>query len=185
MKMYPYANLKFKTSLSKEEILGRLHVIVEPVKKVRMPLSASKKPYEGEVNEDDFSMMLLAKYARKNMAPVKGKIEQDVGGYVVNAKVRLSIFAYLIILFFIALFLIILYTTVLYPLLTGTPTADELSFAFSIVSYFAFFAVLFYVLEMIPFLRMYNRIKKDFCMLLKTEEVEDLGIRGERRKEYE
>ena len=166
MKLYPYANLKFKTSLSKEEILGRLNVAVEPVKKYRMLLSTSQKPYEGEVNEDDFSMMLLAKYARKNMAPVKGKIEQDGGGYVVNAKVRLSILGYLIILFFFALFLFILYSVILYPLLTGTPTADELEFASGIVSFFGFFAVLFYVMEMIPFLKLYNRVKKDFCMLL-------------------
>ena len=185
MKLFPYANLKFKTSLSKAEILGRLNIIVEPLKKYRTPLSTSEKAYEGEVNEDDFSIMLIARYARKNMMPVKGKIEQDVGGYVVNAKVRLSILGYLIILFFVALFLIILFSTLLYPLLTGSPTSDEVKFALSIISYFGVFAILFYVLEMMPFSKFYNRIKKDFCMLLKTEEVEDLGIRGERRKEYE
>lgn len=139
MKLYPYANLKFKTSLSKEEILGRLNVVVEPVKKYRMPLSTSQKPYEGKVNEDDFSMMLLAKYARKNMAPVRGKIDQALGGYVVNAKIRLHIIGYLVLLFALAIFLVIFYSVLLHPLLLDNITSEAVQFALSIVLYFAFF----------------------------------------------
>ena len=185
MKLYPYANLKFKTSLSKEELLLRLKVIVEPVKKVRLPLSTPEKPYEGKVNEDDYSMMLLAKYARKSLAPIKGKIEQDVGGYVVNAIVRLNIFGYLVLLFALIIFLGILYSVLLHPLLMDNMASEAVQFALSTVLYFTFFLIVFYVMYMIPFLRLYNRVKKDFCTILKTEEVEDLGIRGGRRQEYE
>ena len=150
-----------------------------------MPLSTSQKPYEGEVNEDNFSMMLLAKYVRKNMAPVKGKIEQDVGGYVVKAKVRLHIIGDILLLLGLTVPFLFIIIDFVRPILKGTATSINYSVEFTVLLGLVGLYLVFYFMQMPPFWRMQNRVKKDLCMLLKTEDVEDLGIRGERRKEYE
>jgi hypothetical protein len=93
MKFLPAENITYKTKLKEEEILKRLSDNVEPEKMFRfgMFFGGSTKPYEGQINRQEFDIKRIIGYRNSFLPRINGIIERDYDGMTIKVKMRLHV----------------------------------------------------------------------------------------------
>jgi len=88
----PFENITYKTKLNSEEILRRMSKIIEPKQAFRVTWffkNNNYKPYEGNINSNSFSISRIIGYRNSFVPTIKGVIEKDSNGTIINIKMRL------------------------------------------------------------------------------------------------
>lgn len=95
MNFLPYANLTYKTHLSKDEIVKKLSKKIEPKQWIRMSgvfADNSYQPYEGSISENTFKINRIIGYRNSFLPHIKGEIEETKDSTLIHIKMRLHIF---------------------------------------------------------------------------------------------
>ena len=90
MILFPYERSTIKTSLTPQAVQQRLSEQVEPRQFLGRWFWANHKPYEGEVNDEGFTILRII-YTRNSFRPViQGKIQPEMGGCLIKVTMRPS-----------------------------------------------------------------------------------------------
>jgi hypothetical protein len=90
MKLLPIENITYQTKLKEEDIIHRLVENIEPKKMFRFG-SGSTKPYEGEIDENTFSIRRIIRNKNSFLPQIKGKIEKEYYSTIISVKMRLRL----------------------------------------------------------------------------------------------
>lgn len=95
MLLLPIDTITYRTKLSEDEVISRLTAIIDTERKVRSIFASSPitKPYEGQVNGNQFTVRRIIRYRNSFLPEIKGTIQQGVGETLVRVKMHLHIFA--------------------------------------------------------------------------------------------
>ena len=157
VRFIPYEKFIIKTSFSSDEIKQKLSEIIEPARTFRYEFSSKYKPYEGEVDGDNFKINKTICYGRsgKVFSPIiKGKIQ----GSSLEVIIRLDWFAEIFIVFFLGV----------WGLLTLSVVFTKQAFtAFNSIPIVMFVSM--YLLWVIQFNSDVIKSKRFLCNLLESE----------------
>jgi len=95
MRFLPFENITYETRLSSEEVLKRIHEIIEPKKTFRMTGifgSNNHKPYQGSLNGNSFNITRIIGYSNSFLPRITGLVEKDFGLTKIHVKMRLHLF---------------------------------------------------------------------------------------------
>lgn len=101
MWLLPYETLTIRTYLTPDEVVDELDEVVGPQPPFEF-LVESDKPYFGKVTDNCFKVRRVTSLFYRNMfrPVIIGKIQPDINGSIVHIKMRLSIPAIVVALFF-------------------------------------------------------------------------------------
>lgn len=93
MKFLPTENLRYWTELKEDEVKKRLADLIEPEKIFRFNLlsSSSKKPYEGQINGNTFTMKRIINYRNSFLPRIDGTVRKDEEGTTINVSMQLPV----------------------------------------------------------------------------------------------
>ncbi|MCW3105071.1 MAG: hypothetical protein JWO09_3511 [Bacteroidetes bacterium] len=135
-----------RTSLSKEEVIKHLSGFISHEELFAFGLLAkgernSKKSYEGNINENKFTIQRISREERKSYTPlICGMIQDDFNGTLIHIKIKPDKFFYVFLILFIAL--LAYNESLFFPVAIETKNAlfalmplGMLLFAYSIILY--------------------------------------------------
>ncbi len=94
MLLLPIDTITYRTRLSQEEVISRLTDSIETEKKVRsiFTSSAITKPYEGQINGNQFTIRRIIRYRNSFLPEINGTVQQGIGETQVRVKMGLHIY---------------------------------------------------------------------------------------------
>ena len=183
MKLIPYDNLKFKTTLNSEQVVERLNEVVEPRKLFKF-FNIGKKPYQGSVFEKTFTISSRKSFSQSGLV-IKGSLENDYRGCTILVRMRLPFLSILILIMLIfSLFSFLL--SEIFTLISGVDSyhAEPMSGYIGILIYGGITVVnYFYLLAL--FKDKVNKVRKHFCKLFETDEVVESGFEWAHDRGYD
>lgn len=92
MNILPFEQLRYRTKLSKEEILARLTQNVKEEKLSLFFRPRSERPYAGEITDNQFKLKRVISYKNSYQPIVNGEITEDQYGTKVDVKMNMHKF---------------------------------------------------------------------------------------------
>lgn len=99
MLLLPINTITYRTKLSGDEVISRLTASIETDKKVRSIFAspAITKPYEGQINGNQFTIRRIIRYRNSFLPEISGIIQQGIGETLVRVTMRLHIYTIIFI----------------------------------------------------------------------------------------
>ena len=183
MKLLPFDNLKFKTTLSSEQVLERLNEVVEPGKLFRY-IGFGDKPYYGNVSERAFKIS-MRKPINESGVVINGNLENDFRGCTVLVRMRLPFLSILLlIMLMFGLFSALL--SELHTVFSGVDSNYEgLMSGYSGIILFTGITIVNYFYLLVIFKDNVKKVKEQFSKLFETDDVEELGFEWQRDRGFD
>ncbi len=85
----PFERLTIKSYLGPEEVRQKLSLIVGP-RQIHRDGATSRKPYQGELNENSFEISPVIDYRNSFLPVVKGEIRPEIDGTSIHITIRMN-----------------------------------------------------------------------------------------------
>ncbi|MFN8283873.1 MAG: hypothetical protein U0U67_11705 [Chitinophagales bacterium] len=118
MKYFPYENYSVKTNLSVDQIVGRLHAVIETEEQPQFPFYKRKtaKPYYGVIDGNTFKITRIINYRNSFLPQITGTIEENYKDNSVHIKMKLHTFVIIFMLFWLG-FVFTICTGIIYAMI--------------------------------------------------------------------